>query len=153
MCAARVHLLRRRGPHPRRGGAHLYLRPHGGADGHQHLRFGFYGGVQRVGMERWATTNVSGCVRTAYGEMDKWIKRDLERNADGLMGTIEHLEGWENWTEKTMPCLAVDNLDVDRAPRPLLTSSRLMGCTATTRAGKSSGGEVRPFLWGLGGGC
>ena len=46
--------------------------------------------------------------------MDKWIKRDLERNADGLMGTIEHLEGWENWTETTMPCLAVDDLDVDR---------------------------------------
>ena len=80
----------------------------------KHLRFGFYGGVPRVGMERWATTNVAGCVRTAYGEMDKWIKGDLERNADGLTGTIEHLEGWENWTETTMPCLAVDDLDVDR---------------------------------------
>ena len=80
----------------------------------KHLRFGFYGGVPRVGMERWATTNVAGCVRTAYDEMDKWIKGDLERNADGLMGTIEHLGGWENWTETTMPCLAVDDLDVDR---------------------------------------
>ena len=58
----------------------------------KHLRFGFYGGVPRVGMERWATTNVAGCVRTAYDEMDKWIKGDLEHNADGLMGTIEHLE-------------------------------------------------------------
>jgi len=38
----------------------------------------------------------------------------LEHNADGLMGTIEHLEGSENWTETTMPCLAVDDLDVDR---------------------------------------
>ena len=37
----------------------------------KHLRIGFYGGVPRVGVERWATTNVAGCVRAAYDEMGK----------------------------------------------------------------------------------
>ena len=119
----------------------------------KHLRFGFYGGVPRVGMGRWATTNVAGCVRAAYDEMDKWIKGDLERNADGLIGTIDHLGGWE----RRRPCRASSwtTWTWTGTPRPLLTSSRLMGCTrtATTRAGRSSGGEVRPFLWVLGGGC
>ena len=46
--------------------------------------------------------------------MGKWIKGDLGRNASGLMGTIDHLEGWENLTGTAMPCLAVDDLDVDR---------------------------------------
>ena len=75
----------------------------------KHLRFGFYGGVPRVG---WSAglrqTWRAACGHTAYGEMDKWTKGDLERNADGLMGTIGHLEGLENWTGTTMSCLAVD---------------------------------------------
>ena len=37
----------------------------------KHLRFGFYGGVPGVEMERWATASVVGCVRAAYGEMEK----------------------------------------------------------------------------------
>ena len=104
----------------------------------KHLRLGFYGGVPRVGMERWATTNVAGCVRTAYDEMDKWIKGDLERNADGLMGTIEHLEGWENWTETTMPCLAVDDLDVDRDTE---TTPDLLAADGMYEDGDDEGGE------------
>ena len=77
--------------------------------------------------------------------MDKWIKGDLERNADGLMGTIEHLEGWENWTETTMPCLAVDDLDVDRdtgtTPGPLTADGMY-------EDGDDEGGEEQ---WGHGG--
>ena len=91
----------------------------------KHLRFGFYGGVPGLGMGRWATTDVAGCARTAYGEMDKWIRGDLERNAGGLMGTIDNLDGWENWTETAMPCLAVVDLDVDRdtGATPVLLSA------------------------------
>ena len=89
-------------------------------------------------MERWATANVAGCVRTAYDEMDKWIKGDLERNADGLMGTIEYLEGWENWTETTMPCLAVDDLDVDRDTG---TTPDLLTADGMYEDGDDGGGE------------
>ena len=77
-------------------------------------------------------------MRTAYGEMDKWIKGDLERNADGLTGTIEHLEGWENWTETTMPCLAVDNLDVDRDTE---TTLDLLAADGMREDGDDEGGE------------
>ena len=81
---------------------------------------------------------MAACMRTACSEMDKWVKGDLERNADGLMGAIKHLEGLENWTETTMPCLAADDLDVDRDTE---TTPDLLAADGMYEDGDDEGGE------------
>ena len=85
----------------------------------------------------WGSTN-----------FDSESRRSLSR------AHLYHLMKYLDWRNETYGRASPwTTLTWTGTPRPLLTSSWLMGCTATTRAGRSSGGEVRPFLWGLGGVC
>ena len=61
-----------------------------------HLRRGFYGGESHDKSKSWDEVDVSGCWRTARGEMDNWIEKDKKHvpNGRGLSGNIMDLRGY-----------------------------------------------------------
>ena len=50
-------------------------------------------GSMGVTDEEWAECNVAGCWKTAMGEIDKWIAKDVEVNGEGNGVTPHGLQG------------------------------------------------------------
>jgi len=79
----------------------------------EHLRLGFYGGLNHYeGI--WPPIDVPGCVRHAKDEINHWISNDVKYEADGLAGSLQDLRNIERWTESAASCLDIQDMDVKR---------------------------------------
>ena len=79
---------------------------------------GWYGGNTH-GTHEHAAVNVAGCWSKAESEINAWIKKDIEHEADGLTGTLVDLVGIEKWTQISDSCLNIDDMGIKYDPDPL----------------------------------
>jgi hypothetical protein len=86
------------------------------AETHSQLRVGFYGGALGDGhhQRHYEKVNIAGCWKKAKGEIDRWISMDREHVGEsGLGGSLDDLQGIENWTDSDDRCLDIEDYKGD----------------------------------------
>jgi hypothetical protein len=69
------------------------------------LCIGFYVGEGDV----HEPLDIAGCWTHAKGEINAWIAKDKDFEADGLRGDLINLVGMERWTATAADCLDIED--------------------------------------------
>jgi hypothetical protein len=54
--------------------------------------------------------DIAGCWAHAKGEINAWIAKDKDFEADGLIGDLDSLVGMEQWTATAADCLDIKDM-------------------------------------------
>jgi hypothetical protein len=54
--------------------------------------------------------DIAGCWTHAKGEINAWIAKDKDFEADGLSGDLDNLVGMEQWKATAADCLDIEDM-------------------------------------------